>query len=44
MDRYVAIGEASVALGVSITTLRRWEAEGKLISCAANLALQGGEG
>ncbi|MHB8347281.1 MAG: MerR family transcriptional regulator, partial [Acidiferrobacterales bacterium] len=24
MDRYVAIGEASVALGVSITTLRRW--------------------
>ena len=31
MDRYVAIGEASVALGVSITTLRRWEAEGKLI-------------
>mgnify|MGYP001291728703 CR=1 FL=1 len=31
MDRYVAIGEASEALGVSITTLRRWEAEGKLI-------------
>lgn len=31
MNRYVAIGEASVALGVSITTLRRWEAEGKLI-------------
>ena len=31
MDRYVAIGEAAVALGVSITTLRRWEAEGKLI-------------
>ncbi|HUW97923.1 MAG TPA: IS607 family transposase [Acidiferrobacter sp.] len=31
MDRYVAIGEASVALGVSITTLRRWEAEGKLV-------------
>ena len=31
MDRYVAIGEASKALGVSITTLRRWEAEGKLI-------------
>jgi predicted site-specific integrase-resolvase len=27
----VAIGEASEALGVSITTLRRWEAEGKLI-------------
>lgn len=31
MDRLVAIGEASKALGVSITTLRRWEAEGKLI-------------
>ncbi|MHB1514644.1 MAG: IS607 family transposase [Acidiferrobacteraceae bacterium] len=31
MDRSVAIGEASEALGVSITTLRRWEAEGKLI-------------
>lgn len=31
MDRYVAIGEASKALGVSITTLRRWEEEGKLI-------------
>jgi predicted site-specific integrase-resolvase len=31
MDRYVAIGEASEALGVSITTLRRWEVEGKLI-------------
>lgn len=31
MNRYVAIGEASEALGVSITTLRRWEAEGKLI-------------
>jgi predicted site-specific integrase-resolvase len=31
MDRYVAIGEASEALGVSITTLWRWEAEGKLI-------------
>jgi excisionase family DNA binding protein len=31
MDRYVSIGEASEALGVSITTLRRWEAEGKLI-------------
>jgi len=31
MDRYVAIGEASEALGVSITTLRRWEAEGKLV-------------
>ena len=31
MDRYVAIGEAAKALGVSITTLRRWEEEGKLI-------------
>lgn len=31
MDRLVSIGEASEALGVSITTLRRWEAEGKLI-------------
>ncbi len=31
MNRYVAIGEAAEALGVSITTLRRWEAEGKLV-------------
>lgn len=31
MNRFVAIGEASDALGVSITTLRRWETEGKLI-------------
>lgn len=31
MDRYVAIGEASEALGVSIMTPRRWEVEGKLI-------------
>lgn len=31
MDRLVAIGEASEVLGVSITTLRRWEAEGKLV-------------
>lgn len=30
MDRYVGIGEAAQALGVSITTLRRWEADGKL--------------
>lgn len=30
MDRYVGIGEAAEALGVSITTLRRWEADGKL--------------
>ena len=32
MNRYVAIGEASETLGVSLTTLRRWEAEGKLIA------------
>ena len=32
MNRYIAIGEASEALGVSITTLRRWEVEGKLIA------------
>ena len=31
MDILVAIGEASEMLGVSITTLRRWETEGKLI-------------
>ena len=31
MNRLVAIGEAAQALGVSITTLRRWEAEGRLI-------------
>ncbi len=31
MDRYVSIGEAARALGVSITTLRRWEATGKRI-------------
>ena len=31
MHRYIAIGEASKALGVSITTLRRWEVEGKLV-------------
>ena len=31
MNRYVAIGEASKALGVSVTTLRRWELEGKLV-------------
>ena len=30
MDRLVRIGEAAAALGVSITTLRRWEAEGRL--------------
>ena len=31
MVRLVAIGEASQVLGVSIDTLRRWEAAGKLI-------------
>lgn len=31
MDRLFAIGQASKLLGVSITTLRRWEAEGKLL-------------
>ena len=32
MERFVAIGEAAEALGVSITTLRRWEAAGKLVA------------
>ena len=31
MDRLFSIGEASEMLGVSITTLRRWETEGKLV-------------
>ena len=31
MRRYVGIGEASEALGVSIGTLRRWERTGKLV-------------
>jgi putative resolvase len=30
MERLVSIGEAAGALGVSIATLRRWEANGKL--------------
>lgn len=30
MERLVGIGDAAQALGVSITTLRRWEATGKL--------------
>ena len=32
MERIVSIGEAAEALGVSITTLRRWEAAGKLVA------------
>lgn len=32
MDRYVGIGEAAEVLGVSITTLRRWESAGKLVA------------
>jgi putative resolvase len=31
MNRYVDIREAAKALGVSITTLRRWDAEGRLV-------------
>jgi len=31
MGRYVAIDKAAKALGVSITTLRRWAHKGKLI-------------
>jgi len=31
MDRLASIGQAAKILGVSITTLRRWEAQGKLI-------------
>ncbi len=30
MDRFVGVGEAARALGVSVTTLRRWEASGRL--------------
>jgi len=32
MQRLVGIGEAAQALGVSIATLRRWEAEGRLLA------------
>ena len=32
MNRYVGIGEAAKALGVSAITLRRWEASGRLMS------------
>lgn len=31
MDRIVSIGEAAEVLGVSISTLRRWETEGRLV-------------
>ena len=31
MTRLIGIGEAAEVLGVSITTLRRWEVEGKMI-------------
>ena len=31
MDRYLSIGEAAKLKGVSITTLRRWEADGRLV-------------
>ena len=31
MNRLVPIGEASAAFGVSIATLRRWEAQGRLV-------------
>ena len=30
MNRFISIGEAARTLGVSISTLRRWDAEGKL--------------
>ena len=30
MDRFVGIGEAASLLGVSVTTLRRWERSGRL--------------
>ncbi|WP_375659450.1 IS607 family transposase [Bartonella sp. MR30HLJHH] len=32
MDRFVGIGKTAQVLGVSISTLRRWEGEGKIIS------------
>ena len=32
MDRYVSIGEAAQILGVSVSTLRRWDKEGKINS------------
>jgi hypothetical protein len=30
-EKFVAIGDAAKALGLSITTLRRWEAEGRQV-------------
>ena len=36
MNRLLAIGEAAKVLGVSITTLRRWDKEGKLMSEPTN--------
>ena len=30
MSRLLSIGEAAKALGVAISTLKRWEAEGRL--------------
>jgi len=32
MVRLTSIGEAAKVLGVSITTLRRWEASGRLVA------------
>ena len=32
MSRLISIGEAASVLGVSITTLRRWDASGRLVS------------
>ena len=31
MDRLIGIGEAAKLLGVSVTTLRRWEKEGRFV-------------
>jgi predicted site-specific integrase-resolvase len=36
MNRLLAIGEAAKVLGVSISTLRRWEKEGKIIPESTN--------
>jgi putative resolvase len=32
MERSVGISEAAEALGVAISTLRRWEASGKMVA------------